>query len=76
MVDLYNIRWDGQYATADLAKDASGVISYTIKVDCKNRELIYNSNGEVNAYIAQARRELCNLYDEGKTPTHSQVVWY
>lgn len=76
MVDLYNIKWDGQYAEADLAKDASKVISYKIKVDCKTGELLFNSNDSMNAYIAHAKRKLCKLYEEGKTPTHSQVVWY
>ena len=73
MVDLYNIKWDGQFATADLAKDASKVISYTITVDCKTGDIIQNSNNEVNSFIAQARNRLCDLYEEGKKPTHSQV---
>lgn len=35
MVDLYNIKWDGKYATADIAEKGSKKIAYTIKVDCE-----------------------------------------
>ena len=76
MVDLYNIRWDGQYATADLAKDASGVISYTIKVDCLTGDILENSANKMDFYISHARDKLMELYEEGKTPTRSQSVWY
>ena len=76
MVDLYNIKWDGQYATADLAEEGSKKIDYTIKVDCETRELLENTHGKMNAYIAHAKRRLCILYEEGKRPKHSQVMWY
>lgn len=76
MVDLYNIRWDGKYATADLAEDGSKKIVYTIKVDCETRELLENTHGKMNAYIAHAKKRLCILYEEGKRPKRSHVMWY
>ena len=76
MVVLYNIKWDGKYATADIAEEGSKKTAYTIKVDCETCEVVENTNGGMNLYIAHARDRLCDLYEEGKRPKRSQVMWY
>lgn len=76
MVDLYNIKWDRKYATADIAEEGSKKTAYTIKVDCETSEVVENTNGEMNFYVAHARDRLCDLYEEGKRPKRSQVMWY
>ncbi len=76
MVDILNIKWDGKYAVADLTEDGAKEVAYTVKVDCEAEKVIENSNGEMNSYISQARKALCENYRAGKRPKNLRIMWY
>lgn len=76
MVDILNIKWDGRYASATLVFDGDKNRTCDITVNCESREILVNTLGKMNSYIAHARRRLCELYEEGKTPKTAQSMWY
>ncbi len=75
MVDILNIEWDNEYAKATLVFDGDKNRTCRVVIDCEKKEVIENSLGEMNSYIAHARNRLCKVYAEGKRPRVEQSVW-
>lgn len=75
MADILNIKWDNEFASATLVFDGNEDRTCEVIIDCKRREVIENSLGEMNSYIGHARNRLCKLYEEGKRPRRAQSVW-
>lgn len=75
MVDILNIEWDNEFAKATLVFDGDKNRTCRVVIDCEKKEVIENSLGEMNSYIAHARWRLCKLYEDGKSPCRAQSVW-
>lgn len=76
MVDILNIEWDNEFAKATLVFEGDENRTCIITVDCESREVVENTFGKMNSYIAHARRRLCELYEDGKRPKTAQSMWY
>lgn len=76
MVNILNIKWDGKYVSATLEFEGDENRTCIITVDCESREVVENTFGKMNSYIAHARRRLCELYEDGKRPKTAQSMWY
>jgi hypothetical protein len=78
MIELNNIRQEGNIIYADVNTVETHPIFFKIGVDIKEEKIIENTKGTVDSYVAMALAKIINLSHEykDKLPKKAESVWY
>lgn len=76
MLILKNIVKEGNLMSATVLIMDGTDRTFEITADAETEEILVNTLGKMNSYVAQARHKLITLYESGKKiPKEVEVVW-